>query len=158
MSPIYSTGTAITIRLLTEFWWSSVFEAQYSILNDGNNNYEGKYDISFNFTRFLTIDCSGGRYKSEFGEIASPGYPNSFPPNLDCIWTIQASQGNQMVLVIEEMNITQSEHCNEEYLELRDENAKGRLLGWLQRKHLKILNITVNYFRIILWNNDTKFW
>jgi cubilin len=40
----------------------------------------------------LFVAC-GGNLSSEHGSFASPGYPNSYPVESDCVWFIGTSPG-----------------------------------------------------------------
>lgn len=52
-----------------------------------------------------------------------------YPNNIECEWVIQASEGNKMLITIEDLDIEESEHCNEDYLEIRETNSIGKLIG-----------------------------
>lgn len=72
------------------------------------------------YARFSTIQHScGGSIESPHGTLASPYYPQNYPPNVECQWTIKANKGNNLELQFEEINITKSDHCNEDFLEVR---------------------------------------
>lgn len=49
--------------------------------------------------------------------------------NAECIWTINVSPGNGIALGFAEFNLESSTHCNEDYLEVRENNGIGKLLG-----------------------------
>lgn len=68
-------------------------------------------------------------FKSKRGLLASPSYPNSYPLNTECVWRLQASPGNQIKLTIYEMDIAESDNCNENFLEVRELSHNGKLLG-----------------------------
>lgn len=53
----------------------------------------------------------------------------SYPNNVECEWTIQASEGNLMSITIEMMDIFSSPDCNNDYLELRENDGSGKVLG-----------------------------
>lgn len=55
----------------------------------------------------------------------------SYPNNIECEWTITASPGNRMGITIEMLDIEQSDQCNEDYLEIREQSSFGKLLGSL---------------------------
>ncbi|XP_035743302.1 cubilin-like [Vespa mandarinia] len=105
--PITSTGSALTIHLYAKLKGYSDFSAIYSVLNS----------------------ACGGNYTSEHGTIASPGYPNSYPLNSECIWILNTSPGNKISIIFHEFNIQQSENCDLDYLEIREENGIGKLIG-----------------------------
>lgn len=49
--------------------------------------------------------------------------------NIECEWTIKASPGNQMELSIDMMDIAETDFCNGDYLEVRENNSSGKLFG-----------------------------
>lgn len=53
----------------------------------------------------------------------------SYPNNIECEWTISASPGNLMAITIEMLDIDQSDECNDDYLEIREQSNTGKLLG-----------------------------
>ncbi|XP_055914850.1 cubilin homolog [Eupeodes corollae] len=86
-------------------------------------------DITFTAKYFRMETACGGILNSLRGSLASPLYPESYPSNVECIWMLNAPSGNYLELSFIEMNITSSDNCNEDYLELRESSATGRLLG-----------------------------
>ncbi|XP_043479110.1 cubilin-like isoform X2 [Leptopilina heterotoma] len=106
--PIISSGNSLTVNLVSNLYNSeSSFSAFYSSLNT----------------------ACGGNYSSMSGSLTSPSYPNSYPMNAECIWTISVSPGNGIVLGFPEFSLETSSHCNEDYLEVRESNGIGKLLG-----------------------------
>ncbi|XP_017013207.2 cubilin homolog [Drosophila takahashii] len=83
--------------------------------------FEGNYMI-------MDTAC-GSVYSALSGRFSSPYYPASYPPNIECIWVLQASQGNSISLTIKSMDIEDSEGCNRDYLEVREGSDKGNLIG-----------------------------
>lgn len=61
--------------------------------------------------------------------IASPDYPNSYPLNSECVWILNTSPGNRISVTFSEFNIQQSENCDLDYLEIREKNGIGKLIG-----------------------------
>ncbi|XP_045491488.1 LOW QUALITY PROTEIN: cubilin homolog [Colias croceus] len=76
----------------------------------------------------LSTAC-GGTLSSEEGSIASPNYPLSYPHAMDCEWVINTSPGNSMYLNFEKFDLAYSDRCNEDYLEIRENDGAGTLLG-----------------------------
>lgn len=71
--------------------------------------------------KFSTIQNScGGYIESAHGTIVSPHFPSTYPPNMDCTWTIQGRRGNFLQLQFVSLDIVKTEHCNEDYLEIRN--------------------------------------
>lgn len=78
---------------------------------------------------FLHLLACGGNYTSAQGTITSPGYPNSYPLNAECIWTLNTSPGNRISLSFSEFDIESSENCDLDYLEIREDSGIGKLIS-----------------------------
>lgn len=76
-----------------------------------------------------TFAACGGTFDAETGEIASPLYPKSYPNNVECVWRIVATTGNRMSIVFQMLDIPPSESCNGDYLEVRENDGSGKVLG-----------------------------
>ncbi|XP_061714224.1 cubilin-like [Cydia pomonella] len=105
---IVSQGSALTIELGTY-----------------GNNITGQFSAHYTS---LSNAC-GGSYTSEQGTIASPNYPLAYPGSADCEWILSTSPGNRVYVIFEKFDLAFSEGCNEDYLELRENNGAGRLIG-----------------------------
>ncbi|KAH8357601.1 hypothetical protein KR200_003594 [Drosophila serrata] len=70
----------------------------------------------------------GGNITSPRGSLGSPNYPDSYPANVECVWRVEIRPGNALEVNFEAIDIVHSEHCNEDYLELRS-GVLGPLLG-----------------------------
>ncbi|KAJ0177495.1 hypothetical protein K1T71_007504 [Dendrolimus kikuchii] len=75
------------------------------------------------------INACGGTLASEEGIIVSPNYPLSYPRNSDCEWILSTSPGNKVYIMFERFSIKYSDGCNEDYLEIRENNGMGSILG-----------------------------
>lgn len=53
----------------------------------------------------------------------------SYKNNIECEWTIRASPGNELTVSFLMLDIDETEHCNGDYLEIRDSNSIGPLIG-----------------------------
>ena len=51
--------------------------------------------------------------------IASPSYPDSYPNDVDCWWTLRASRGHGIRLSFHNFDIETTDHCNGDYVEVR---------------------------------------
>ncbi|XP_052870861.1 cubilin homolog [Anopheles cruzii] len=92
--------------------------------------YLSRIDNLFVEITYTTLDnACGGRLGSLMGEFASPNYPDSYPTGVECVWEVAASAGNKISLYIKELDIESSDDCNGDYLEIRERNSAGRLLG-----------------------------
>lgn len=105
---IVSHGSALTVQL-----------GSYTDTIDGH--FSAHYST-------LTNAC-GGELMSEEGTIASPNYPMSYPMNANCEWILSTSPGNRVYITFESFNLYYSDGCNEDYLEVREDNGGGKLLG-----------------------------
>ncbi|KAJ8727243.1 hypothetical protein PYW08_015640 [Mythimna loreyi] len=74
-------------------------------------------------------NACGGALTSEEGTIASPNYPGPYPVNTDCEWVLKSSPGNSAYVQFERFDLEFSEGCNDDYVEIRETNGAGRLLG-----------------------------
>ena len=43
------------------------------------------------------VSACGGELTSEHGGIASPNFPDGYPENAECVWTITTSPGNVII-------------------------------------------------------------
>ncbi|CAG9792216.1 unnamed protein product [Diatraea saccharalis] len=105
---IVSHGYALTIELGTY-----------------GNNIEGTF--SAHYTSFSS--ACGGTLTSEEGAISSPNYPHPYPINTDCEWTLETSPGNKVYILFENFKLQYSENCNQDYVEVRENDSGGPLLG-----------------------------
>ena len=62
----------------------------------------------------------GGSYGSLSGAIESPSYPNPYPDNADCIYTISLPTGTVIGLSTEVFNVEYVSDCRYDSLEIRD--------------------------------------
>ncbi|XP_066438562.1 hatching enzyme 1.2-like [Eleutherodactylus coqui] len=65
------------------------------------------------------VDC-GGTYTTDNGTITSPGYPSPYPNLSDCITTIWAPEGYQIVLNFTTFEMEYSSTCLYDYLSIHD--------------------------------------
>ncbi|XP_076296135.1 cubilin [Lasioglossum baleicum] len=105
--PVTSSGNALTVNLVSRYNLHEQFAITYSVLNS----------------------ACGGNYSSNSGKLASPLYPNSYPLNSECVWFMQNSPGNRLKLTFSEFDLQQSDNCDLDYLEVRENNGIGKLLG-----------------------------
>ncbi|GBO03549.1 Cubilin, partial [Araneus ventricosus] len=71
----------------------------------------------------------GGAYKSPEGTFGSPGYPNNYDMDTECVWTIEAAVGNRVHLAFETFNLEDSDYCNKDYVEIHEESESGKFIG-----------------------------
>ncbi|XP_071156308.1 cubilin-like isoform X2 [Mytilus edulis] len=77
-----------------------------------------------------SVSSCGANFTAEHGSFTSPGYPNEYPMDTECVWTIYAPPGNNILIAFSFFSL--EDHlptCAMDYLELREGNVHGRLLG-----------------------------
>ena len=55
----------------------------------------------------ITLAC-GGRYNQSTGVIATPNYPNTYPLQVSCGWSITVEEGKQVNLTFETFSLPQA--------------------------------------------------
>jgi len=81
----------------------------------GKNNRKG-----FNLTLESTQNGCGNIYLSEKGMVSSKNYPNLYPNDEECEWTIGVLPGNKVSLqFVERFNLEQSVNCTKDYVQVR---------------------------------------
>lgn len=73
------------------------------------------------------------------GSFSSPGYPNSYPHNKECIWNIRVAPGKSIQLTIHDFDVEYQSSCNFDSLEVGSQigfqyTTKAR--GELGRAHI----------------------
>ncbi|XP_031795774.1 cubilin [Sarcophilus harrisii] len=106
--PITSFGNSLIVRFISN---------QYV-------GYKG-----FHATYTASSSACGGTFNMIEGVFNSPGYPDIYPPNVECVWNIPSSPGNQLQLSFITFQLEESEGCTKDYLEIREGNATGHLFG-----------------------------
>lgn len=69
-----------------------------------------------------TTGC-GGTLTSQTGSIESPGYPQPYGHNAECVWIISVSKGSTISLSIIDIDIEAHTTCRFDYLEIFDGNS-----------------------------------
>ena len=82
------------------------------------------------------IGACGGSFTTPQGIFTSPSYPENYPDNADCIYTISQPTGTVILLNFLSMDIDDGGYsaCNLDYLEIRDgpsvdSTVLGKLCG-----------------------------
>ncbi|XP_041372182.1 cubilin-like [Gigantopelta aegis] len=105
------------------------------IISQGNRLFvtfvtDGSIQLTgFRATYTKSASSCGGDFTAEHGTFTSPAYPNSYPRNTECVWTLHASPGNRLLLSFSTFSLVSSSHCNSDYLEVREGDVSGRLIG-----------------------------
>ncbi|XP_042234787.1 cubilin-like [Homarus americanus] len=87
------------------------FHSDHSVNHDG-----------FSFT-YHGIDASrscGGHYHTEMGMISSPNYPEYYPHQRTCEWTISVAVRHQIRLTFVDVEIEEADNCGFDSLEIRN--------------------------------------
>ena len=65
----------------------------------------------------------GGDFTEANGHLSSPSYPNNYPLNEDCVYTISQPNGTYLLLSFLEFHLVESSR-QEDYLEIRDGSSE----------------------------------
>ena len=89
-----------------------------------DNHQKFHFDTGIIFmVQIFSIVCSGtcgGSFTTAQGHMSSPSYPNYYPANEDCIYTISLPADTVIILNLLSMDIEYDSTCKYDYLELRD--------------------------------------
>ncbi|CAD6185221.1 unnamed protein product [Caenorhabditis auriculariae] len=117
------------------------YETSYrTIASSGNrmlvqNEIDSFYPM-FLFATYYAI-CGGPIY-ADSGVIESPRYPESYPPNSDCLWTIHVAEKNQVALEFVYFHLEQHKDCIYDKLLLgegsRSADPSESLCGLIEKK------------------------
>uniref|UniRef100_A0A8C0C1M9 CUB domain-containing protein n=1 Tax=Buteo japonicus TaxID=224669 RepID=A0A8C0C1M9_9AVES len=80
--------------------------------SDGLNTRSG-------FQMLWHVNGCGGELSGPSGSFHSPGYPNRYPSNRECIWYIHTAPGSSIQLTIQEFDIEYHANCSYDVLEVR---------------------------------------
>ncbi|CAI6368736.1 unnamed protein product [Macrosiphum euphorbiae] len=105
--PIVSNGPAMRIEYTDNSGALDSFTALYSV---------------------RSVAC-GGTYDSILGTISSPNYPNNYFRDSECVWILKSSYGNLVSLNFIDFELEDDEFCNEDYVEVREGDSIGPVLG-----------------------------
>ncbi|XP_043936380.1 suppressor of tumorigenicity 14 protein homolog isoform X2 [Protopterus annectens] len=107
---------------------SSGHVAMVSFINDGTSVYPG---FSAEFHQVLKMkECKLVLPGSE-GNFTSPYYPAFYPPNIDCVWTIQAPPGMRIRITFNMFRLLEpdvKDDCLKDYVELFGQRYCGEKL------------------------------
>ncbi|XP_023561215.1 cubilin [Octodon degus] len=106
--PITSFSNALTLRFIS---------------NHGNN-YAG-----FHALYAASTSACGGSFHMAAGIFETPGYPDVYPPNTECVWNIRSSPSNRIQLSFMSFQLEASQDCSKDFVEIREGNSTGHLVG-----------------------------
>ncbi|XP_068160694.1 cubilin [Antennarius striatus] len=82
----------------------------------------------FRATYSASTSSCGGDLVMESGAFNSPNYPDAYPSNVECVWTIRSSPGNRLQLSFITFHLQGSASCQNDYLEIREGNSTGTVV------------------------------
>ncbi|XP_040449627.1 cubilin isoform X3 [Falco naumanni] len=91
-----------------------------------NNNFASR---GFHATYTASSSSCGGTFHMDRGAFNSPGYPEPYLLNTECVWTILSSPGNRLQLSFIVFQVEDSRGCTKDFLEIREGSATGTLAG-----------------------------
>lgn len=105
----------------------------------------------------LRAEC-GKTIQDSAGVIVSPSYPHSSPPPEGeyCEWRITATHGERIVLNITDLDVYESNDCENSYLEVRDgywikSTLLGKFCGYSQ---LPRLLVSTGYRMLVIYKTS----
>lgn len=60
----------------------------------------------------------GGELTGETGVVISPNYPNAYPPNVQCVWTITVPSTEVVTLNFTHLDMETHANCRYDFLEV----------------------------------------
>lgn len=68
------------------------------------------------------MNCSDLLITDPSGTISSPGYPDKYPPNADCSWTIESTKDSEHVYITLTLIMIEGPYgqCQYDYLQVYD--------------------------------------
>ncbi|KAJ3611231.1 hypothetical protein NHX12_021247, partial [Muraenolepis orangiensis] len=82
----------------------------------------------FRATYVASTSSCGGNLVMESGAFNSPNYPDAYPANVECVWTLTSSPGNRLQLSFIMFGLESSLGCDKDVLEVREGNSTGPLV------------------------------
>lgn len=79
----------------------------------------------------------GGHFRARYGIIKSPFWPNHYPPNTKCVWTLMAPIGYRIKLIVQNFTLETVKDCKSDALTIR-----------LAKFNFKLINLIINFFKI----------
>ncbi|XP_063159632.1 cubilin [Candoia aspera] len=83
----------------------------------------------FHATFAASTSACGGTFHMERGAFNSPSFPEPYPLNVECVWNLLSSPGNRLQLSFTDFQVEESEGCTKDYIEIREGNFSGPLVG-----------------------------
>jgi len=67
---------------------------------------------------WAAVGCGGEYIDRPSGTISSPGYPNPYPRDTECLWHIKAPEGHHVNITINNLDLEFSKLCNLDYVQV----------------------------------------
>ncbi|XP_077125793.1 uncharacterized protein LOC143782323 [Ranitomeya variabilis] len=82
----------------------------------------------------LSLDSCGGRLKALSGQFISPGFPQSYEKNMNCMWVIEVPLDYYVILDFVSLVIEEHRYCEYDYVMIydgmkSDQHVLGRFCG-----------------------------
>ncbi|XP_078353407.1 cubilin-like isoform X28 [Oculina patagonica] len=87
--------------------------------------------------------------------LTSPGYPNNYPNNMDCVYRVPIPAGKAMNIYFNEFVVEYQIYCNYDYLEITNENNQtfGKYCG--SRSGLTV--VVTGQYVVLKFHSDRSF-
>ncbi|XP_014830968.1 PREDICTED: cubilin, partial [Poecilia mexicana] len=111
------------------------FEMPHPVTSFSNSlviNFISDYSVSkkgFRAVYSASTSSCGGDLVMQSGAFNSPNYPDAYPPNMECVWTLRSSPGNRMQISFIMFHLQGDSDCQNDYLEIREGSSAGSLVG-----------------------------
>ncbi|XP_065362088.1 cubilin homolog [Calliphora vicina] len=97
---------------------SSSHKLYVRFYSDGQGNGQG-FQVKYTTQK---SKC-GGTLQSKNGVITSPNYPNNYPENSDCEWTITVTDHHAIIFTMDELDLEDFYDCEMDYVEAFEERS-----------------------------------
>ncbi|XP_049544721.1 cubilin homolog [Anopheles darlingi] len=75
-----------------------------------------------------TIEGCGGQLSKPIGSLSTPNYPQPYPKETECLWTIVAQPGQQIELTVQEFHMETSDNCRFDGLMIANDANYSQLI------------------------------
>lgn len=118
---IRSSSNILSLTFVSDYsYQTDGFLATYDFI-DSTNGMKAtatSNDMSKSIICFHSLAC-GGQFYSSTGMIRSPGWPDQYSGDKDCVWIINAPTGRQIELKINVFEMELQRDCRFDHLEIR---------------------------------------
>ncbi|XP_048238678.1 cubilin-like isoform X2 [Haliotis rufescens] len=125
---------------------------------DSSRTHEG-FQVKYYETEDKTAENVCNKDLSSYQDaqyLQSPGYPNSYPSNLECWWRVTASDpSGQVQVTVIRSSIENSNNCRNDYVAVHDGDREGRELGrWCSDETPTYVSSGRSLFLLFMTNMD----